>query len=75
MLKNKIKNMKIKKIKEAMRNYTDFFGRTLLEYSEIDKAKTIEDLQKIIDNHDMHLEHSCNDAQHSLRRFANSINL
>jgi hypothetical protein len=67
--------MTIKDQKQKMLEYKDFFGGQLLDYEEIEKAKSKLALAKIIDAHYDHIENMCNDAQHSLERFKKEIKL
>ena len=54
--------MTIKKIKEKMKNYIDFYGDQLPDHSEIDKAKTKKDLYIILKGHLRFLEFQAMDA-------------
>lgn len=67
--------MDIKKIKKEMIAYRDLFGGDLLNVSDIDSAKSKEELAIIIDKHYDFLSDQCNDAQHSLSRFKNELGL
>jgi hypothetical protein len=60
-------------IKKQMKEYKDFFGGELLDFHDIDKAETKQELSAIIDRHYSFLEAQCNDAQHALERFHREI--
>lgn len=63
----------LQEIKQKMKEYKDFFGGELLDFYEIDKAQTKQELSAIIDRHYSFLESQCNDAQHALERFHQEI--
>lgn len=67
--------MEIDEIKLKMKNYIDFYGGSLIGLSNLDKCKTYRDLAELIKEHYDHLESQCNDAQHSLERFQQSLGL
>ena len=54
--------MTIENIKKEMLKYRDFYGGNLLEISEIEKATSKEELEKIIENHRSHMEAMLSDA-------------
>lgn len=66
--------MKIDDIKKQMKEYTDFFGGQLINHSEIDKAETEIELERIIDKHHDYISDMANDAQNSLDRWRRTLN-
>ncbi len=54
--------MTIKKIKEEMLKYRDFYGGDLINSSEIKKAKTKKDLEHLIEEHRSHIDMMAVDA-------------
>ncbi len=63
----------LKKAKEEMKKYTDFFGGELKDKHLIDKAKNVIDLETIFNNHHDFIADMANDAQASLERFKGSL--
>jgi hypothetical protein len=67
--------MNLQEQKKKMLEFKDFYGGQLLDFDDIQKAKSKWQLAKIIDNHYNHIESMCNDAQSSLERFKKEIQL
>jgi len=67
--------MTIDKIKSEMKAYTDLYGGDLLGIGDIDSAKTLLDLERIIENHRTHMEMMLCDANSSLDRLKKKLGL
>ena len=67
--------MEIPEIKEKMKSYVDFFGGNFIGRDEIDSCKTRQELAEIFNQHHAFLESQCNDAQHSMERFQQTLGL
>lgn len=67
--------MNLKDAKTAMLNYVDLFGNTLLDYDQIEKSNSVNELKDIFDSHYNHLCDQANDAKNSLDRFRRSLDL
>ena len=66
--------MNILQIKKEMVSYVDYFGGDLDRF-KIDQAKTLKELNDIIDDHYDKLSDMANDAQNSLDRFRRKLGL
>jgi len=58
--------MTIKKIKQEMIDYIDFYGGNLLGVSEVESANSKEELSNIIEQHRDHMECMLADANNHL---------
>lgn len=58
--------MTIKEIKKELQAYQDFYGGDLLEVSDMELATSKEQLAKIIDRHESHMEDMLSDAKSHL---------
>lgn len=67
--------MTIKKIKEEMKKYRDFYGGDFLDASEIDKAESKKDLAIIVEKHRDHMESMLADANSHLDDFKRRVGL
>jgi len=68
-------NKQLEECKVKMKSYRDLFGDMLLDYDDIDNAKSIFDLESIINRHYEHIGDRANDAQHALDRFQKTLNI
>lgn len=55
--------------------FEDFYGGDLLGVSEVESAKTKEELEKIIDDHRNHMEDMLSDAHSHLDTFKRRLGL
>ena len=62
-------------IRRHMKSFEDFYGGQLLGYDEIDKAESEDDLRKIINEHEAHMESMLSDAITHLRNFEQRIGI
>ena len=67
--------MEIVEIKEKMKEYTDIYGGSFLDISEINEASTFIELAGIIDRHSEHIESMERDAQSNLAHFKQRLGL
>lgn len=67
--------MTISETKNKMKEYRDYFGGTLINHSDIDNCKTKKELAEIIQSHHDFIESMATDAQSSLDRFKQKIQL
>ena len=67
--------MTLKQIKEKMLNWKDFYGQDFVNDYEIKKAKTKEQLKKIIQGHIHFLENQAIDAQQHALEFKKELGL
>jgi hypothetical protein len=63
----------LKKAKEEMKKYTDYFGGELRDKNLIDDAKNVIDLETIFNNHHDFITDMATDAQASLERFKRKL--
>lgn len=67
--------MTIKKIKEKMKKFEDFYGQDLLNFDLIDEAKNKAKLKEILEEHREWMEHQNIDAIQDLENFIREIGL
>ncbi len=67
--------MTIQNIKKQMLSFKDFYGGDLLDYTEIENAKSKEDLSDIIERHRNHMEAMLSDANSHLDNFKRKVEL
>lgn len=67
--------MNIRTIKTEMLNYCDFYGGDISDTKAIREAKTKQELEKILDNHDSFLDDMVSDAHSHLDNFRHKLGL
>jgi hypothetical protein len=67
--------MKLKQIKKEMLAFRDLFGSDLLNVSDVPNAKTQEELTKIVNRHESHIEDMANDALRGVSEFRKKLDI
>ena len=67
--------MKIKKIKNELLNWRDFYGQDIADRGAIKNAKTKKELKEVLQNHKDWLEHQNIDALQDLDTFMKELGL
>ena len=67
--------MTIKEIKKNLLNWQDFYGQDISDITSIKKAKTKEELNKVLQSHRDWLEFQSIDALTDLDNFSNKLGL
>ena len=67
--------MNIEEIKRKMLAYRDYFGSSLINYSDIEKCEDMTQLTEILDYHEQFIGDQCNDAQNGVNRFKRNLGL
>ncbi len=67
--------MTVKKIKDEMKQYRDFYGGALLGIDDIEKINSKKELAKILKRHRNHMEDMLNDANSSVDRLTKKLGL
>lgn len=74
LLNELMSSYSLEETKSKMKAYIDFFGGKM-NSTDIENAKSLEELSEIFDKHYDFLGDMANDAQHSLNRFKNSLKI
>ena len=67
--------MNIKKRKEMILKWSDFYGGDILDENMVKEAKSKKDLLDVLDRHGFHLENMAIDAQSHLDDFKRKLGL
>lgn len=67
--------MKIDDIKKQMLEYRDFYGGELLNVSDVEAAKTRQELYDILNQHEAFMESMLSDAMSHMSNFKHKIEL
>lgn len=67
--------MTISEMKKQILKWRDFYGGSILDESEVEKAKTKKELKNILNSHGHFMEMQAIDAQSHLDNFKNKLGL